>query len=141
MTSYLLDTNIISDLIRNPQGRVFEKIRAIGETNIATNVVVAAELRYGAEKKGFPALVQRIDEILSRFAISALEQGMDETYGRIRTDLERRGAPIGANDLLIAAHVSHLSESGGWVLVTTNEKEFRRVNGLSIENWLSTEDK
>ena len=136
MTSYLLDTNIVSDLIRNPQGRVFDQIRAIGEDSIATNVVVAAELRYGAEKKGSPALIERVDAILSRFKVLPLVSGIDETYARIRTDLERRGEPIGANDLLIAAHVSHLAQTDNWVLVSANEKEFRRVKGLTIENWL-----
>jgi len=137
VTAYLLDTNIISDLIRNPQGAVFSRIKAIGEDYIVTNVIVAAELRYGAEKKGSPALIERIEALLSRFKVLSLEPGVDEAYGRIRTNLERHGTPIGGNDLLIAAHVQHLSEKSNWTLVTANLREFERVDGLMVENWLS----
>ncbi len=136
MVSYLLDTNILSDLIRNPQGPVLQRIEAVGEEAIATNVIVAAELRFGAVKKGSAALTERVDAILSRLNILPLENGFDEIYGTIRADLEAKGTPIGAHDLLIAAHVRYLCNESDWVLVTANEKEFCRVDGLVIENWL-----
>ncbi|MDA4845505.1 type II toxin-antitoxin system VapC family toxin [Hoeflea poritis] len=136
MTSYLLDTNILSDLIRNPQGSVLRHIEAVGEEAIATNIIVAAELRFGAAKKGSAALKERVDTILSRLNILPLEEGFDEVYGELRADLEMRGTPIGANDLLIAAHVRHLCVERDWVLVTANQKEFGRVDSLVLENWL-----
>ena len=137
MTYYLLDTNILSDLIRNPQGSVLRHIEAVGEEAIATNIIVAAELRFGAAKRGSAALTERVDAILSRLDILPLEEGFDAVYGEIRADLETRGAPIGAHDLLIAAHVRHLCGERDWVLVTANEKEFSRVGGLVLENWLN----
>lgn len=136
MTSYLLDTNIISDLIKNPQGPVMQHIVGVGEAHIATSIIVAAELRFGAAKKGSPALSERIEALLSRFTVLPLEANADEIYGTIRTDLEAKGTPIGANDLLIAAHTKYLAQKGDWVLVTANTKEFERVDGLIIENWL-----
>jgi len=136
VTSYLLDANIISDLIRNPHGAVFEKIAQIGDDNVATNVVVAAELRFGGEKKGSSALIERIELLLSRFRILSLETGVDRIYGKVRAELETKGTPIGANDLLIASHTLFLAQSDPWVLVTANVKEFERVDGLKVENWL-----
>lgn len=139
MAKYLLDTNIISDLIKQPHGSVMNQIENIGETNIATSIIVACELQFGAEKKGSDALKERIALILSRINILPLEPQIDQIYGKIRADLERKGTPIGANELLIAAHTKYLDQSDDWILVTANEKEFNRVDGLSVQNWLSAD--
>lgn len=132
MTQYLLDTNILSDLVRNPQGVVAERIAAAGEAQVATSVIVAAELRYGAEKKGSNRLSGQLESILSVLPVLPLEPPADIKYGILRTQLERKGTPIGGNDMLIAAQALAL----GSVLVTANEREFARVKGLQIENWL-----
>ncbi|MEM7300170.1 MAG: type II toxin-antitoxin system VapC family toxin [Pseudomonadota bacterium] len=129
---YLLDTNIISDLIRNPQGQVFERIRSVGEGAISTSVIVACELRYGAQKKGSVQLTQRIEALLDRIEVLVLPANVDQKYGSIRADLERKGTLIGGNDLLIAAH----AVSQNLTLVTANQSEFSRVTGLNVENWL-----
>ena len=113
-----------------------QRIEAIGENHIATSIIVAAELRFGAAKKRSSALAERVETILSRFNILPFEPNADEVYSAIRTDLESKGTPIGANDLLIATHVKYLCQKDDWVLVTANEREFLRVDGLSIENWL-----
>jgi tRNA(fMet)-specific endonuclease VapC len=132
VTRYLLDTNIVSDLVRNPEGKITQRIRRIGEANVATSVIVAAELRFGAEKKGSRRLSDQIGVVLGALEVLPFEPPADAAYAVIRASLEKAGRPIGANDLLIAAHAVSL----GCTLVTDNEREFRRISGLSAENWL-----
>ena len=129
---FLLDTNIVSDLIRNPQGRIAERIREVGEDNICTSIVVAAELRYGAAKKASPKLTARVAAVLAVIDTLAFDAPADEIYGSIRTQLELAGTPIGGNDLIIAAQTVALD----LILVTDNEQEFSHVDGLRTENWL-----
>lgn len=129
---YLLDTNIVSDLVRNPQGRITARIRRVGEAQVCTSIIVAAELRYGSAKKQSPRLAAQLAAILNALEVLPLEAPADETYGQLRAQLEQRGKLIGANDLLIAAQAVTL----GYVLVTDNEREFARVDGLKFENWL-----
>jgi tRNA(fMet)-specific endonuclease VapC len=129
---YLLDTNIVSDLVRNPQGKIAEQILKVGETKVFTSIIVAAELRYGAEKKQSPRLSSQLEAVLGALEILPFEKPSDVSYGSIRAQLERAGKPIGANDLLIAAQALAL----GYAVVTDNEKEFSRVKELHIENWL-----
>lgn len=128
---FLLDTNIISDLIRNPAGMAAQRLAEKGETAICTSIVVACELRFGACKKGSPALTARVDEILSLIEVLPLEIDADRHYARLRAQLEKNGTPIGPNDLLIAAQCLSL----GLTLVTANAAEFSRVPGLAVENW------
>jgi len=132
---YLLDTNILSDIIRNPQGRAAAKIAEVGEENVATSIVVSAELRFGAERRGSARLTAQLDAVLRLLPILPLDGDADLRYGLIRADLERRGAPIGGNDMLIAAHALSL----GATLVTDNVREFARVDTLPLENWLRDE--
>ena len=129
---YLLDTNIVSDLIRHPQGTVASRISAVGEDTICTSIVVAAELCYGAEKSTSKKFADRVDVVLSALEVVPLEPPADRHYGKIRHQLTRQGAPIGPNDLLIAAHAVALDLT----VVTANEREFARVPGLRVENWL-----
>src|SRR5438309_7463594 len=130
---YLLDTNIVSNLIRYPQGRVTQHIRRVGEAQVCTSIIVAAELRYGAAKKGSPRLSAQLEAVLGVLAVLPFETPADAAYGLLRTRLEQAGTPIGANDLLIAAQTLSL----GSTIVTDNEKEFTRVRILRRENWLA----
>ena len=130
---YLLDTNILSDLVRHPQGKVAAEITKVGEDAVCTSIVVAAELRFGAQKSGSTKLADRVDIILSALDVLPLELPVDRHYGEVRQQLEHRGTPIGPNDLLIAAHAIALELT----VVTANVREFLRVPGLKIENWLS----
>lgn len=130
---YLLDTNILSDLMRNPQGKVANRISSAGEDTVCTSIIVAAELRFGAEKSGSQRLADRVDLILSAMDIQPLEPPADRHYGEIRQQLTRQGVPIGPNDMLIAAHALALDIT----VVTANAREFSRVPGLKVENWLS----
>ena len=129
---YLLDTNIVSELARNPQGPVARRIADAGVEKIAVSIVVACEIRFGLAKGASRRLAGRLEVLLREIEALPMECPVDEHYAEIRTTLESEGKPIGPNDLLIAAHARALDR----VLVTDNDREFRRVPGLVVENWL-----
>lgn len=129
---YLLDTNIISDLVRRPGGTVAARIAEVGEDSICTSIIVTAELRYGAAKSDSKQLSERVGLLLSALEILPLEPPADERYAEVRHYLARQGTPFGPNDLLIAAHAL----AADLTLVTANTREFERVPSLRVENWL-----
>jgi tRNA(fMet)-specific endonuclease VapC len=129
---YLLDTNAVSDLVRHPQGKVAQHIRKVGEAQLCTSIIVAAELRYGAAKNKSPRLSAQLEAVLGALEVLPFEGPADAAYGLLRTLLEQAGKPIGANDILIAAQTMAL----GYTIITDNEKEFARVKDLSHQNWL-----
>jgi tRNA(fMet)-specific endonuclease VapC len=129
---YLLDTNALSEVVKQPAGAVARRIAAAGENSICTSIVVACELRYGAMRKGAPVLNEKIEQLLSGVEILPLDEGVDRRYADLRMQLEQAGQPISAHDMLIAAHALTL----GLTMVTANVREFRRVPGLAVENWL-----
>ncbi len=129
---YLLDTNILSDLIRNPQGRVAQRIAEVGESLICTSIIVAAELRFGAAKAISPRLTAQVEAVLDAIEILPFETPADSIYGHIRSRLEFSGQVIGGNDLLIAAQTLAL----GYTIITDNMREFARIVDLPCENWL-----
>jgi len=133
LTCYMLDTNIISDLIRNPQGKAAKRIAKVGEDSICTSIIVAAELRYGCTKSGSARLLKTVEELLAEIEVLAFDVPADAEYGAIRSELEAVGKPIGSNDLLIAAHARVADAT----MVTANATEFRRIRRLKIENWLA----
>jgi len=132
MPRYLLDTNILSDLMRNPNGRVADRIAQAGEQQVCTSIIVVAELRFGVAKARSRRLATRLAAILGGVEVFPFEAPADVTYSELRAQLELTGNAIGANDMLIAAHALSL----GLTLVTANQREFSRVQGLQIENWL-----
>jgi tRNA(fMet)-specific endonuclease VapC len=129
----MLDTNIISDLIRNPQGKAAKRVAKVGEDNICTSIIVAAELRYGCAKSGSDRLLKAVEDLLGEIEVLPLDVPADTEYGGIRSELEASGKPIGSNDLLIAAH----AYATGATVVTANIDEFKRIRGLNVENWLA----
>jgi tRNA(fMet)-specific endonuclease VapC len=129
---YLLDTNIISAMVRDPRGVIAKRIQDVGEANVCTSVIVAAELRYGATKNGSARLSAQLELVLNSLDVLPLEVPTDARYGEIRAQLERAGTLIGGNDLLIAAHALAI----GCTVVTDNLREFQRVHGLPVTNWL-----
>jgi len=129
---FLLDTNIVSDLVRHPRGRIADRIAEVGEQHICTSIIVAAELRYGAAKKGSSRLTAQLEAVLDALDVLVLEAPVDIVYGELRARLEQAGQPMGGNDLLIAAHAVAL----GHTVVTDNEREFSRIDDLRVENWL-----
>jgi tRNA(fMet)-specific endonuclease VapC len=132
LTRFLLDTNILSDLVRNPQGNIAARIAEIGDAAICTSIIVAAELRFGAAKKGSKRLTTQLERILSAIDIQPFEAPADVAYGQLRAQLEATGLPIGGNDMLIAAQAL----ATDCAVVTDNEREFARIPGLRVENWL-----
>lgn len=129
----MLDTSIVSELARNPQGTVASRIAQVGADAICVSIITAAELRYGCARKGSPRLLAQIEAILGSVSVLALDVPADTEYGGIRAELESAGKPIGPDDLFIAAHAYAL----GATLVTANIGEFSRVRALKVENWLS----
>lgn len=129
---YMLDTNIVSEIIRNPAGQAAQRARAVAE-QVCVSIIVAAELRYGCARKGSPQLRRRVEAFLAEVLVLPFDLPADSAYGDIRADLEAAGQPIGGNDLLIAAQARALAAT----VVTANVAEFSRVPGLSVENWLA----
>lgn len=132
MSGYLLDTNIISDIIRNPAGSAARRIERVDPGDICTSSVVAAGLRYGCAKTGSARLLAKMEAALETIAVLPLDVPVDSEYGNIRSVLEGSGQRIGSNDLLIGAHACAL----GLTLVTDNLREFGRIPGLGVETWL-----
>lgn len=131
--SHLLDTDCMSSLMQLRNGPVERKLFEFGQDAIATSVLVAAELRFGVAKKRSPRLEAAVTALLERMTVLPFEPPADARYAELRAGLERAGTPIGPNDMLIAAHALALDLT----LVTGNEREFRRVPGLKVENWLA----
>jgi tRNA(fMet)-specific endonuclease VapC len=128
----MLDTNIISDLVRNPQGKAARRIARVGEEALCTSIIVAAELRYECAKSGSTRLIRAVEDVLAEIEVLPFEPPADAKYGAIRAELEAAGTPIGSNDLLIAAHACAI----GATVVTANATEFKRVRNLKVANWL-----
>jgi tRNA(fMet)-specific endonuclease VapC len=132
LTLYMLDTNIISDMMRNPEGKAAKRIAKAGEDNICTSIIVAAELRYGCARSGSKRLLKAVEDLLGEISVLPFDVPADAAYGGIREEQEAAGTSIGGNDLLIAAHARAI----GATIVTANTAEFKRIRGLNVENWL-----
>ncbi|MBE1708971.1 MULTISPECIES: type II toxin-antitoxin system VapC family toxin [Mesorhizobium] len=129
---FMLDTNIISDMIRNPAGKAAGAMVREGDAAVCTSIVVASELRYGCARKGSTKLLKKVEDLLAEIPVLPLDVPVDAEYGALRAELEAVGQPIGHNDLFIAAHACVL----GTTLVTANIGEFTRIRKLKVENWL-----
>ncbi|MBM3342192.1 MAG: type II toxin-antitoxin system VapC family toxin [Betaproteobacteria bacterium] len=128
---YLLDTNICVYVIRKRPESVYCRLSSVGERNVAISVITAFELEVGALRAPGKAYSEAVRLLIAELPVLPLEDSARTAYGQLRTALERRGEKIGAYDMLIAAHVLSLDAT----LVTNNEKEFKRVKGLKVENW------
>lgn len=130
---YLLDTNICIYLIKRRPPQVLARFQHCAVGDIGLSAVTLAELQYGVAKSQFPARNQQALEAFTLpLEVVPFDAAVATAYGPIRTVLERQGTPIGAMDLLIAAHALSL----GVTLVTNNPREFGRVSGLQVENWV-----
>ena len=132
--NYLLDTNICIYLIKRKPPEVLQRFRQLQPGSVFISSVTTSELYYGTQKS---QRVQTNLEALNNFLLPFLIVDYDESasflYGELRADLEKRGQPIGPLDMMIAAHALSLDVP----LVTNNTKEFERVKGLKLENWVS----
>ena len=129
---YLLDTNICIYIMNQGPVEVIKRFRQCEPGEIGISTVTLSELQYGVAKSSQPRKNKaRVDEFLVPFEILAYDQKAANIYGNIRSQLEKKGMPIGPLDMLIAAHAI----SRDLVLITNNEKEFRRIGKLKVENW------
>ena len=130
---YMLDTNICIYIIKNNPISVRQKFEQISANNLVLSMVTLAELRYGAEKsQAREKAIKAIEQLSRHIQIAELDEVVAEHYADIRAQLEREGKPIGNNDLWLAAH----ARAKNWVLVSNNTREFERVVGLRLENWV-----
>lgn len=129
---YMLDTNIVSDVIKFPLGKAGIRVADLPPGSACLSIVVAAELRFGARKAKSDRLWQKITDFMALVPSVPFHYPGDELYAEIRARLESSGTPIGPNDIFIAAHALSLDLT----LVTANLREFSRVPGLRLENWL-----
>jgi len=129
---FMLDTNAISDAVKNPTGFVAHHLGTLLPGQAIISVIVEGELRYGIAKASAVSLEKRVNALLSLIPTDGIDYVVARRYGLLRAYLTAKGTPIGMNDLWIAAHALVRS----LILVTDNESEFRRVPGLVIENWL-----
>ena len=130
--SFLLDTNIVSYLLRQAPPPLIERIANTPRDDLAISIVTAMELRFGVARNPEALRTgEAVERFLATMPVVPFPDGIDKVYGRVRADLERRGRPIGPLATIIAAHALALDVT----LVTSNRKEFRRVTGLRCENW------
>src|SRR5512134_2909680 len=130
--AFLLDTNVCIDYLTGRYPTVVARIQDSSPEDLYLSVVVVAELRYGADHSARRrANHSRIDVLIEELKPLDFDLRAAATYGRVRSQLEAIGAPIGPNDMLIAAHAL----SRGLTVVTDNTEEFDRVKGLKVENW------
>jgi tRNA(fMet)-specific endonuclease VapC len=131
---YLLDTNICIYIAKHNPPAVRARFERHAASELAMSVITLGELRHGAEKsQARDKALATISRLEASIRIAPVTESVGQHYGQIRAQLEAVGQPIGNNDLWIAAH----ARAEGWVLVTNNEREFRRVEGLQIENWVA----
>ena len=131
---YMLDTNIVAYAKNNRPEVVFERMSRFGPEDLCVSAITLAELEYGVFNSSNPERNQlALTLFLANIEVVPFDDDAAVEYGRIRADLKRKGTPIGANDLLIAAHAKAL----GMTLVTNNTREFERVEGLMLEDWAS----
>ncbi len=130
---YLLDTNICSYTLKNRPVFVKQKFDEVGAEHLCISSVVLAELYYGAARHPKSVIIRKeIDDFVSRLVVFAWDEHAANHYGAIRAALEKAGTPVGAMDMLIAAHALSM----GATLVTNNLREFERINGLLVQNWV-----
>jgi tRNA(fMet)-specific endonuclease VapC len=129
---YLLDTNICIYIRQKKPEQVLRRFRRLRPGEAVLSVITYGELLYGATKSVYRTeALERLRELVHLLPAVAMPENAAETYGAMRAELESNGEMIGNNDLWIAAH----AVAAGLTLVTNNEKEFRRVHGLKLQNW------
>jgi tRNA(fMet)-specific endonuclease VapC len=132
MLEYMLDTNICIYVMKTYPPRLLKRFNESAE-QLCISSITLAELHYGAEKSAKRSVnLQAIEHFTARLEVLPFSAGAAIHHGQIRADLERKGRPAGAYDLLIGAH----ARSEGLVLVTNNMREFVRMPGLRVENWV-----
>ena len=133
MTRYMLDTDMCSYIIKERPVSVLQRFQELNMESICISIVSYAELMYGVERSSSKRINHSVIRDFTRYLdVISWDIGAADVYAVLRTDLEAKGTPIGAMDMMIAAH----SKSLNTVLVTNNQKHFTKVKGLLIENWI-----
>jgi tRNA(fMet)-specific endonuclease VapC len=131
---YMLDTNICIYIQRRKPSEVLSRFEKLKPGDAVISVITWGELLYGAEKsKQRKKALQLLEEFQTFVPVLSMPENAGKTYGAIRSALELKGTPIGNNDLWIAAH----AKAAGLTVVTNNEREFQRVPGLKVRNWVA----
>lgn len=131
---YLLDTNIVSALMKDPASAVVDHIRRVGSGAVCTSIIVAAEIRYGIGKSGSERLARQFERIASQLPVEPFGEPADLQYAAVRNETERNGLTVSQNDLLIAAHSRALD-----TVLVSDDRIFSAIPGLKVENWLGRE--
>lgn len=132
MLKYMLDTNIVIYVIKRRPIEVLDIFNA-SAGRICISSVTLAELLHGVEKSSMVSHnLSKVEDFVSRLEVLSYDENAAAHYGNIRADLEKKGTPIGVNDLHIAGH----ARSKSLILVTNNMREFERIEGLRLENWI-----
>lgn len=129
---YMLDTDLCSYILKSRPAAVKQRFEEVGAENICTSTIVLAELYYRATRHPQGVVIRReIDDFISRLTVMSWDEIAADHYGQIRTSLEKAGTPVGAMDMLIAAH----ARSRGATPITNNRREFDRIEGLTALYW------
>ncbi len=132
--TYLLDTNIVSALMKFPRGAVAQHLQRIGAEKVCTSIIAVAEIRYGIGKSGSKRLATQFAQIEPVLRVEPFSQPAEGNYARIRNETESIGLTVSQNDLLIAAHAEALD-----AILVSDDRIFLRIPGLRTENWLSSQ--
>jgi len=128
----MLDTNVVSALVRDPTGKLRRRADAFGLNDLCLSIVTAGEIEFGIARSGSRRIRVLFDAVLKAMEVLPLLPPVEQRYGQLRSSLATSGNPIGPNDTWIAAHALALD----FILVTANIGEFSRVPNLRVENWL-----
>jgi len=128
---YLLDTNVLSNIIRNPAGRAASRFASLEASDLGTSIIAAAELRFGYVRIGSKRLEREVETLLGGISVEDWSKPADFAYARVRTILEKSGVSVGQNDMLIAAHAAALE-----IILVSDDRIFGRIPQLNVENWL-----
>ncbi len=130
---YLLDTDTLSVAARDGSAQLKARLGAVPARDVVLSAIAVGEIEFGLARNALPdRILSRIATLRAGFRVLAVDEPVAGAYGRLRQELQRRGTPIGPNDMWIAAHAL----VAGLTLVSGNEREFTRVPGLKVENWL-----
>ena len=131
-SQYLLDTNILTELARHPFGLSSQRLKLVGDGAVFTSVIAAGEVQFGIDRFRAFRLLEQMERVMKTIEVRPLQTEAVKIYGAINAGREQRGQLIGANDMWIAAHAM----AEGAVLVSNNIREFSRIAGLNVENWM-----
>jgi tRNA(fMet)-specific endonuclease VapC len=132
MARYMLDTNICIYIAKHQPPQMKARFEQLKPGQLVMSAITYGELQYGASKSSQRSrALQQLQQLVQDIPVESLDSAAAQAYGEVRATLEKQGRPIGNNDLWIAAHAMALDVT----LATNNEREFRRIPGLSVENW------